>query len=115
MDFAAIRDCVKKTEQCDPKKLNRHLIIYIDISSTDRVTKQITEPQFIPVGEAPSRARKRIQKDDFLVSTVHLNLNSVAILPKRYDNQIASTGFCVLRANTKEIDPVYLFYYSQTN
>jgi type I restriction enzyme, S subunit len=111
----SIRDCVKKTEQLDPIKLDREFITYVDISSIDRVTKRIIDPQTLPPHEAPSRARKHIKKDDILISTVRPNLNTVAIVPSEYDDEIASTGFCVLRANPTIIQSDYLFYYIQTH
>jgi type I restriction enzyme, S subunit len=80
----AIRACVKRTEQLDPKKIDRKFITYIDISSIDRSTKRITEPQTLSIHEAPSRARKHIKKNDILISTVRPNLNTVAIVPDKY-------------------------------
>jgi type I restriction enzyme S subunit len=51
---------------------------------------------------------------DVLVSTVRPNLNAVALVPEELDNQIASTGFCVLRNNPKHLDNRYLFYRTLT-
>ncbi len=109
-----IRNLVKNTKQIDPKKLGRDSFVYVDISSVDKDTKRIVEPQTLLVGDAPSRARKEIKADDVLVATVRPNLNGVAIVPSQYDNQIASTGFCVLRSDTEQLDPNYLFYFTQT-
>ena len=103
-----------KTSQCSPNTLNRASFRYIDISSVDRLTKQIVEVQPISVKEAPSRARKSVRINDVLVSTVRPNLNAVARVPVQYNNEIASTGFCVLRANPKLLDATYLFYFVQT-
>jgi len=114
MNLTPIRRLVQKTKQCDPKTLGRDAIVYIDISSIDRQTKRITEPQSLAVDEAPSRARKQVHADDVLVSTVRPNLNSVAVVPLEYHNEIASTGFCVLRTNKDALDPLYLFYFTQT-
>jgi type I restriction enzyme S subunit len=99
---------------CDPTRLGRDSIIYLDISSIDRDSKRIVAPQQIAVDEAPSRARKRVRTNDVLVSTVRPNLNSVALVPPEYHDEIASTGFCVLRAKDSVLSPVYLFYYCQT-
>ena len=114
MNLVPIRDLVEKTRQLDPKKLGRDSFVYVDISSVDKDTKTITAPQILSVDDAPSRARKEIKADDVLVATVRPNLNGVAIVPPRYDNQIASTGFCVLRSDTKQLDSNYLFYFTQT-
>jgi type I restriction enzyme S subunit len=115
MKLTPIRNLVNKTKQLDPKKLGRKTFIYVDISSIDRQTKRIVAPQTIPVDEAPSRARKQIQINDVLVSTVRPNLNAVALVPNVYNNEIGSTGFCVLRTKNKLLDPTYLFYFTQTN
>ena len=109
MNLTPIRDVVQKTRQIDPKKLGIESFAYVDISSVDKDTKTITAPQILSVDDAPSRARKEIKVDDVLVATVRPNLNGVAIVPPQYDNQIASTGFCVLRSDTKQLDPNYLF------
>ncbi|MEW6030246.1 MAG: restriction endonuclease subunit S [Chloroflexota bacterium] len=115
MNLVSIRDLVKKTRHLDPKKLGVDSFTYVDISSVDKDTKKIIEPQMLLVGDAPSRARKEIKADDVLVATVRPNLNGVAIVPAQYDNQIASTGFCILRTDTEQLDPNYLFYFTQTD
>jgi type I restriction enzyme S subunit len=115
MTLVSIRDLVKKTRHLDPKKFGVDLFTYVDISSIDKDTKRIVEPQMLLVGDAPSRARKEIKANDVLVATVRPNLNGVAIVPPEHDNQIASTGFCVLRSDTEQLDPNYLFYFTQTD
>ena len=115
MNLTPIRDLVKKTRHLDPKKLGVDSFTYVDISSVDKDTKRIVEPQTLLVDDAPSRARKEIKANDVLVATVRPNLNGVAIVPAQYDNQIASTGFCVLRSDTEKLDPNYLFYFTQTD
>ena len=114
MNLTPIRDLVKKTHHLDPKKLGNDSFTYVDISSVDKDTKKIVEPQMLLVGDAPSRARKEIKANDVLVATVRPNLNGVAIVPPEFNNQIASTGFCVLRSDTEQLDPNYLFYFTQT-
>ncbi len=64
--------------------------------------------------EAPSRARQLIQQDDVLVSTVRPNLNAVASVPNDLAGEIASTGFCVLRADPTQLYARYLYYFVQT-
>ncbi|RJP53884.1 MAG: restriction endonuclease subunit S [Anaerolineaceae bacterium] len=115
VNLTPIRELVQKTRHLDPKKLGVDSFAYVDISSVDKDTKRITEPQMLLVGDAPSRARKEIKANDVLVATVRPNLNGVAIVPAQYDNQIASTGFCVLRSDVEQLDPNYLFYFTQTD
>ena len=82
--------------------------VYIDISSIDRDTKRIENPQQLMGKDAPSRARKVVAAGDVLVSMTRPNLNAVALVPGELDGQIASTGFDVLRPNG--VDPRWLFY-----
>ncbi|MCY4054440.1 MAG: restriction endonuclease subunit S, partial [Cyanobacteria bacterium MAG CAR4_bin_6] len=98
-----------RTEQCNPEKNSTQKFQYIDISGIDNVNKKINKFQVILGAEAPSRARKKIRTSDVLVSSVRPNLNAVAIVPDYLDDGIASTGFCVLRANREILDPTYLF------
>ncbi len=105
---------VTDVDQCNPRELGRPVITYLDISSVDNCTKRFRTPQRIAADAAPSRARQLVHADDVLVSTVRPNLNAVALVPADLDGEIASTGFCVLRSQAKELFPQYLFYFTQS-
>jgi type I restriction enzyme, S subunit len=105
---------INDIDQCTPEKFGRPQFTYLDISSVDNATKRLRNPQRINVEAAPSRARQLVHTDDVLVSTVRPNLNAVALVPARFDSQIASTGFCVLRSQPKRLCPQYLFYFTQS-
>lgn len=102
------------TAQRDPRDLPHSPFKYIDISSGDKDYKTIVSAQELLGIDAPSRARKAVRGGDILVSTVRPNLNAVAIVPLQLDNQIALTGFCILRPNRQIVDNKYLFYWTQT-
>lgn len=85
---------------------------YVDIGSIDRHFKKIGPTQKVLGKSASSRARKRIQTNDVIVSMTRPNLNAVALVPPELDGQIASTAFEVLRANG--VDPRWLFYSVRT-
>jgi len=85
---------------------------YVDISSIDRVLKQIVEPKEFPVEKAPSRAKQILREGDVVVSMTRPNLNAVALVPPHLDGSIGSTGFHVLRP--KHADSGFLFYAVQT-
>jgi type I restriction enzyme S subunit len=114
MKWAAIREHVEKGRQCEPRNLGREYITYIDISSIDRDTKRIVSAQRVRVSDAPSRARMEVRARDIILSTVRPNLNAVAMVPKQFDGEIASTGFAVLRTKETTLDPAFLFYYLQS-
>lgn len=99
------------TEQVIPREDSE--FFYIDISSVDRISKKIVSPQKITGKDAPSRARKSIKTGDVIVSMTRPNLNAVALVNNKYDGQIASTGFEVLRSNV--MDSRWIGYLVRTN
>jgi len=103
--------CESKITNRDPKREPDSKFVYVDITSIDTSTKTITEPKNLLGKDAPSRARQIIQTDDVIVSTTRPNLNAVAKISKDFDNQICSTGFCVLRPNQDELDSGFLFHF----
>ena len=103
-------DLVEPTQQRVPNEEEE--FEYIDIASIDRRTKKITAPQQLIGKEAPSRARKVVHTNDVLISMTRPNLNAVAIVDSKLNNQIASTGFDVLRSN--KIEPRWLFGFLRT-
>jgi len=106
-----LRDVVESsTGTCNPTKTPAKTFLYVDVAAVDNVGKRIAGQRSIIGAEAPSRARKLIRTGDILVSTVRPNLNAVALVPDELDGQVASTGFCVLRATAKVI-PEYLFFF----
>ncbi|HGK4674336.1 TPA: restriction endonuclease subunit S [Kluyvera georgiana] len=76
--------------------------IYVDIGSINRELKVIENPQYLIGKDAPSRARKEIKAHDIIVSLTRPNLNAVALVSEKYDEQIASTGFEVIRPTLVE-------------
>jgi len=101
------------TENRDPRNSPDIPFRYIDISSIDNRLKRITEARTILGKDAPSRARQSIKTNDVLVATTRPNLNAVILVTEQFDNEICSTGFCVLRP-TEIIDPLFLFMFIQT-
>lgn len=85
------------TEKRNPTLKPHEKFEYVDISSVDITTGTIISPQTLLGEEAPSRARKVIKEGDILISTVRPTRGAIAIVPKELDNQICSTGFCVIR------------------
>ena len=72
-------------------------IQYLDISSIDNVSKEVTGLTPYTLSNAPSRAQYVLKQGDILFSTVRPNLQNIAINPYDADNIIGSTGFCILR------------------
>jgi type I restriction enzyme S subunit len=105
--------CEEQTGVRDPRRQPDSEFRYVDIASVDNKTKQITQPKILLGKNAPSRARQVIRTGDVLVATTRPNLNAVALVPPELDNEICSTGFCVLRAKPG-LKPEFLFAWVQT-
>jgi len=93
-----IQDLVTSIERRDPTLQPDNIFIYIDIAGVDGKTGIIVEMKELLGAAAPSRARQVIRENDVIVSTVRPYLRATALVPKHLDNEICSTGFCVLRA-----------------
>lgn len=106
-------EITSEVSQVDPAQVFDNEFIYLDISSIDNQQNRIVDPRRLPIGEAPSRARQRVVAGDVLLSTVRTYLKNIAYVEDRFDGQIASTGFCVLRA-VPGVDPRYLYHFVLT-
>ena len=59
---------------------------------------------------APSRARRRVGKNNTVISSVRPNLQAAAFLSNGRDNLICSTGFNVVQPNERKLDPKLAYY-----
>lgn len=112
-----LRDLCLKVAKAKRKEFSPHeSLIYLDIGGIDNSVHRIKTHKVYRWNEAPSRAQQVVQVDDILFSTVRTYMKNIAmVVDQRYNNQIASSGFCVIRANKEIVLPKYLFYYSISN
>lgn len=87
---------------------------YIDLSSVSRDIFSILETKLVSYKNAPSRAKKIVFNNDVIFGTTRPTLKRVTKIDKIYNGHICSTGFCVLRPDTKLILPEMIFYFLQT-
>ena len=83
---------------------------YIDLTSVDRDTSSITNTMLVNNKNAPSRAKQIVKKGDILFATTRPTLKRVAIIDEHHDNDICSTGFCVIRPIKNSVLPKFVFY-----
>ena len=102
-----VADVVK--DKRDPTKKPDEVFQYIDISAVDVSVGVVVNPQELEGVEAPSRARKVVRAFDLIISTCRPTRGAIAVVPVRLHNQVASTGFSIMRAH-KNINPFYLHY-----
>lgn len=97
----SIGEVVSTCEKRDPRSLGKACFTYVDIASVSNKTFSIVSPKIIQGKDAPSRARKVIRSGDVIFSTTRPYLKSIARVTEELDNQICSTGFCVLRPSAR--------------
>jgi len=105
--------CSLSKKRFNPNKYNKEYFKYIDISNVNNNTG-VFEYQLVNINEAPSRARKKVSKNDIIISTVRPNRNAVAIINIEDDELVVSTGFAVIECK-KNIDSYYLFAVLKTS
>lgn len=59
----------------------------------------------------PSRAKRIVQKNDILISTVRPNQKHFGFITNKQSNYIVSTGFAVITPNQNLVNPYYLYKY----
>ena len=84
---------------------SERLIKYVDLSTVTFDNGIDSEIDPIPFNEAPGRARRIVRENDVIVATVRPYLKGFAFVNKDFNEQIASTGFCVIRADSQLILP----------
>ncbi|PAF44318.1 restriction endonuclease subunit S [Helicobacter sp. 11S02596-1] len=88
---------------------------YIDLTSVSIETNTILETSEITAKTAPSRAQKLLEKDDVIFATTRPTQQRCCVIDEKYDGEIASTGYCVLRAKKYVALPKWIFYCVTSN
>ena len=108
-------DCLLNVKKIKWKEINSKIFKYIDLSSVSREFHYICDTDLIKAENAPSRAQQIVCKYDVLFGTTRPLLQRYCLVSEEYDNQICSTGFCVLRANRDKVLPKWLLYQISTS
>lgn len=88
---------------------------YIDLASVDIETKTISETIQIDAESAPSRAQKIVASDDVIFATTRPTQLRYCLIDDEYDGEIASTGYCILRANRALVIPKWILHWLSTS
>ena len=113
VEYQPIKDCVESVEKIEWKKTDG-TYRYIDLSSVGRDDHTIGETIEIGADDAPSRAQQVVKANDVLLGTTRPMLKRYCQIPLEYDNQICSTGFCVLRADNTRVLNRWLYHMIST-
>ena len=84
---------------------------YIDLTSVSIETKAILETSEINKSTAPSRAQKLVEKDDVLFATTRPTQLRYCLIGDEHDGEVASTGYCVLRAKKSKVLPKWIWHW----
>ena len=88
---------------------------YIDLTSVCRDKNVIIETIEITKDNAPSRAQKLILMNDVIFATTRPTQQRLCLIPEEYSGEVASTGYCVLRANNNVILPKWIYFWITSN
>ena len=90
---------------------------YIDLTSVSREQHCINNKNVVLISKdnAPSRAKQIIKKNDILFGGTRPMLKRYCVATEKYENQICSTGFCVLRINEQMALTNYIYHVIGTN
>jgi len=102
--------CIK-AEKIKNDENSERQIKYLDIGSIDNKVFKIVSHKTYKIKNAPSRAKQIVKESDTLFSTVRTYLKNIAYVHSKYDNEICSTGFCVIRPKKDVLSSKYIFYY----
>ena len=101
----AVGDFVELNRASIDKSYPHKTIEYLDTGSLTE--GKIESLLSLILGEAPSRAKRLVQHNDVLISTVRPDQKHNGIIKNPIDNLVVSTGFCVLTCS--KIDPHFIY------
>ena len=108
-DNIQLKEIGELCSKVDNIKWNNNIELnYIDLSSVPCKDNRIIDCQLVNRDNAPSRARQIIKTNDILFGTTRPTQMRLCVVPKEYNNQICSTGYCVLRINN--MNQKYIYY-----
>jgi type I restriction enzyme S subunit len=103
-----------KTSSVNPATNPEKPFTYIDVSSVSNETLKIENSVVLLGKDAPSRARKQVKRGDVIFATVRPTLKRIARITEEFDNQICSTGYCVVRPNHNKADSDFIYFSLST-
>lgn len=87
---------------------------YIDLTSVDIKAKRVTETSEISAETAPSRAQKLVEENDVIFATTRPVQQRYCLIDSKLTGNVASTGYCVLRAKQDQVLPRWILHWLST-
>lgn len=111
--YIQLKDVCHAVDRVSSKeRKSEDTFIYLDIGGINNNKNIIETCKEFQWKDAPSRAQYIIKVNDILFSTVRTYLKNIAMIEEeKFNHQIASSGFAVIRALENFISPKYIFKY----
>lgn len=93
----------------DPQKLYKYITL-TDIDNRSGIIRNFRE---IPYYNLPDRAKRAVQHNDLLVSSLKGSKAKIALVEDDYDDMVASTGFYVIRSKRIMPEVLYIIFRSK--
>ena len=90
-------------------------VLYLDTGNITENHIECLQSFALPCDDFPSRARRKVQNNDILFSTVRPNQKHYGILKDPHPHLLVSTGFAVISVNPSIADADYVYYFLTQN
>jgi type I restriction enzyme S subunit len=104
-----IGDLVKVNQKSLSKEFEFEAIEYLDTGSI--TVGKVEGYQILKTADAPSRAKRLVENNDIIYSTVRPIQRHYGLLKNPKPNTVVSTGFAVLTCNQRTADPHFVYYF----
>ena len=108
-EWKSLGEVTLKTENIKWKETNLNYQ-YIDLTSVNIENKSIMNTVEINKETAPSRAQKIVLENDIIFATTRPTQMRIAVIPNEFNGDIVSSGYCVLRANEKQVLNKWIYF-----
>ncbi len=99
--------------EINKKSLSKNFLFdQIEYLDTGSITRgNIDGYQKFKIDEAPSRAKRLVEKNDIIYSTVRPIQRHYGLLKNPKPNTVVSTGFVVISVHKQKADPYFIYYF----
>jgi len=102
--------CKQKDVNYTPKDNTEYK--YIELANIGKIG-DITGCTIAIGSELPTRARRKVNTNDVIISSIEGSLDSCAIVTKEYDNALCSTGFYIISSNKINSETLLILFKSE--
>ncbi len=106
-------DLIETNKRNVGKNYQYEKILYLDTGSITE--NRIDALQEFRISEAPSRAKRLVQEDDVIYSSVRPNQLHYGFIKNAKENLVVSTGFVVITCDKENLYSRFLYYYLSTD